>query len=103
MTLSIDTSDNRKIIINIGDKTKKLEIEEGFRYLKSEKCLLLVDELLKENNLQFKEINAIKVNTGPGSFTGLRVGITIANALAFLLKIPVNNKKIGDLIFPVYN
>ena len=103
MTLSIDTSDNRKIIISIGNETKKLEIEEGFKYLKSEKCLLLVDELLKENNLQFKEINAIKVNTGPGSFTGLRVGIAIANALGFLLKIPVNNKKIGDLIFPVYN
>lgn len=103
MTLNIDSSDNKKINIRIGEKTKELGIGEGFKYLKSEKCLLLVDELLKESNLSIKDIKAVNVNIGPGSFTGLRVGIAIANALGYLLKIPVNNKKIGELAFPVYN
>ncbi len=48
-------------------------------------------------------LKEIRVNTGPGSFTGLRVGASIANALGFLLKISVNSKKIGEGVFPIYN
>jgi len=38
-----------------------------------------------------KDIKEIKINSGPGSFTGLRVGVTVANMLGFLLDIPVNS------------
>ncbi|HBQ51259.1 TPA: hypothetical protein DD690_04750 [Candidatus Daviesbacteria bacterium] len=40
------------------------------------------------------KLKAIEVETGPGSFTGLRVGVSVANALGFALNIPVNEKKI---------
>jgi tRNA threonylcarbamoyladenosine biosynthesis protein TsaB len=45
--------------------------------------------LLKKNKTKMTEINVIGVNRGPGSYTGTRVGMTIANALGWSLKIPV--------------
>ena len=59
--------------------------------------------MLQKNNLEINQITEIKINKGPGSFTGLRVGVAIANSLGFLLKIPVNGKKVGELEEPVYN
>ena len=56
----------------------------------------MVEKVLKGKGLTLKDIDSIEVNTGPGSFTGIRVGMSIANALSFSLKIPVNGKKVGD-------
>lgn len=43
----------------------------------------LLDELLEENNLNISDMYAIAVDVGPGSFTGVRIGVSTANALAF--------------------
>lgn len=43
---------------------------------------------------QWEMLESVEVETGPGSFTGLRVGVSVANALGFALGIPVNGKKI---------
>jgi len=101
--ISIDTSSNKKISIRleINDVTK--EGNSNSTVLKSEAALPLIDKLLKDNSLEMNQIDEIKVDMGPGSFTGLRVGASIANALGFLLQISVNGKKIGDLAEPVYN
>ncbi len=56
---------------------------------RSENLLLKIDKLLKENNVSLKDLKTIVVNQGPGSFTGLRVGISTANTLGYVLKIPV--------------
>ena len=48
-----------------------------------------LDELLKSQSKQLKDISGIVVFEGPGSFTGLRIGISIANALAYSLDIPI--------------
>jgi tRNA threonylcarbamoyladenosine biosynthesis protein TsaB len=101
--LTIDSSNNQKISIGIEINGKKSEIIERSTVLRSETVLPVIERLLKKNNLDIKEIDAVKVNKGPGSFTGLRVGVAIANALSFLLKIPVNGKKVGELEEPVYN
>lgn len=53
----------------------------------------LIEEALHENKLTFTDISEISVHTGPGSFTGLRVGIAVANTLGLLLGVPVNGKK----------
>ncbi len=45
--------------------------------------------LLKESNVSIKNINAIAVNNGPGSYTGLRVGLSAAKGLCFALNIPL--------------
>lgn len=43
---------------------------------------------------QLRILKGIEVETGPGSFTGLRVGVSVANALAYSLGIPVNGKRL---------
>jgi tRNA threonylcarbamoyladenosine biosynthesis protein TsaB len=48
-----------------------------------------LDELLKEKNKILKDVEGVAVFKGPGSFTGLRIGISVANGLAESLQIPV--------------
>jgi tRNA threonylcarbamoyladenosine biosynthesis protein TsaB len=101
----IDTTDNTKVLVKLalGDqvyaKEKKVEARSA------QLVLPLIDDLLKEHSLSPKDLDEIEVQVGPGSFTGVRVGVSIANALAFGLQIPVNKTKIikgKTLIEPVY-
>jgi len=48
-----------------------------------------INEVLQAAHLQLENIKSIVVFAGPGSFTGLRIGISVANALAYSLKIPI--------------
>lgn len=100
ITLYIDTSVREEIRVGIEINGKLYE--KKAKNLKSQETLPLIDKLLKEKKIKLNEINEIKVNTGPGSFTGLRVGIAIANALGFALKIPINGKKVGEQVTPMY-
>jgi tRNA threonylcarbamoyl adenosine modification protein YeaZ len=52
----------------------------------SSKLLPIIDEGLRGNNLNLKDINKIFVINGPGSFTGIRVGVTVAKTIAWALK-----------------
>lgn len=49
----------------------------------------MIDEILKNNNLLPSYLNEIIVVNGPGSFTGVRIGVTIAKTLAYTLNIPI--------------
>ena len=100
--LIIDTHENKKISVGLEIKGKKRVIEEDATRLKSQACLILIEKILEKNNKSITNLKEIIVNKGPGSFTGLRVGISIANSLAYILKIPVNGKRVGDLEEPVY-
>lgn len=96
--LSIDTTNNQEIKIGLqidGSKTKVKSKE-----YRSSKILPQIINLLKKNKLSIKDIDEIKVNPGPGSYTGIRVGVSIANALGESLEIPINGKK--GLIAPKY-
>ncbi len=102
--LFIDTSDNKKLFIALDSKgIKDSVLLESDKLVRSEKALPVIEKLLKRNGVNVEDIGKIEVNEGPGSFTGIRVGISIANALSFLLKIPVNDRKIGEFAKPVYN
>jgi len=50
---------------------------------------LRLKELLKNETLDFKDLQGIVANEGPGSFTGLRIGLSVANALSYSLEIPI--------------
>jgi tRNA threonylcarbamoyl adenosine modification protein YeaZ len=50
----------------------------------AEKLMPTIDELLKQQNAQYQDIKKIYCISGPGSFTGLRVGVTVANTIAYL-------------------
>lgn len=52
-----------------------------------------IEEMLAENKIDFGDITGIVVFVGPGSFTGLRIGISFANGLAYSLGIPIFETK----------
>ncbi len=88
MKLYIDTSDGEKIVVGFDDKRFKTDARKE----KSQKLLPFIDELLTKEGKSIKDIKEIEVNTGPGSFTGLRVGVSVANTLGWVLGILVNGK-----------
>lgn len=90
VTLFIDTSvsDTAKVVLEIEGKRFTKTFKS--RLKKAQMALPLIEKLLKAHHLNFSAIDQIKVNTGPGSFMGLRVGLALANALGMLLGIPVN-------------
>ncbi len=55
----------------------------------SDTLLLKIDELLDKNSTSKQELTGIIVYQGPGSFTGLRIGISVANTLCYSLNIPI--------------
>ena len=68
--------------------------------------LYLIEEiknLLKNNNLKTGEIDFIAVNTGPGSFTGIRVALTIAKIMAGELNIPIVPLNTAEILLDAYN
>jgi len=64
----------------------------------SDELLPNIDKLLTKQGIKPAQLNWVAVHLGPGSFTGLRVGISIANAFGYGLNIPVIGKAklIGD-------
>ncbi|MCL6096439.1 MAG: hypothetical protein M1444_02020 [Patescibacteria group bacterium] len=101
--LFIDTADNKEIKVGLKVNNQSFSLSSVPTALKSQVVLVLVAKLLKKHGLRVTDLTQIEVNLGPGSFTGLKVGVSVANALGFSLKIPVNGKKVGDLAEPLYN
>jgi len=99
--LSIDTSaiDTARVVLTIDGK--QFEKKSESKVMKSQMLLPIIEEILLEHDRALSDITAITVALGPGSFTGLRVGCTVANALGELLNIPVNGKR--DIAIPVYS
>ncbi|MCL4397692.1 tRNA (adenosine(37)-N6)-threonylcarbamoyltransferase complex dimerization subunit type 1 TsaB [Patescibacteria group bacterium] len=85
MKLYIDTASNQKTTVKVGRR----ELVRDSSVWRSQVVLPMIEELLKEQGKTLKDITVIEINPGPGSFTGLRVGAAIANALGFALGIPV--------------
>ncbi len=92
LKLYIDTHDRDKIIVGIDD----VKFERDAREKSSQMLLPFIDEVLKKTGKKTSDIKEIEVNTGPGSFTGLRVGVAVANTLGFVLKVSVNGKENGE-------
>jgi len=63
------------------------ELNNGYTH--AENLHIFIEEILKENNLKAGDLNAVSVSSGPGSYTGLRIGFSAAKGLAFALNIPL--------------
>jgi len=95
MKIYIDTSSNEKTVIRLDDK----ELIQDSKIWRSQAVLPMIERLLIDNGHKISELTEVEVFCGPGSYTGLRVGIAIANALGYGLGIPVNGQKITDKNF----
>lgn len=100
MILHINTKDQKVIKVALKKEGTIVKSLSEVNEYGSQVLLPLIEKLLKSQKLEFKDLKGIKVETGHGSFTGLRVGVSVANALGFSLGIPVNGKKLEtDLIY----
>ena len=61
--------------------------EEGYSH--AERLHVFIEEIIKEAGIIFQDISAIAVSQGPGSYTGLRIGVSAAKGLCFALDIPL--------------
>ena len=61
--------------------------EQGYSH--AEKLHVFIEEIVNEANLNFSEIKAVAVSKGPGSYTGLRIGVSAAKGLCYALQIPL--------------
>lgn len=93
MVLWINTADRKKIEVALKKNGEVLYAKFAENDFGSQVLLNLITEILEEHKLQFEDLKEIEVEKGPGSYTGLKVGASVANALGFALNIPVNNKK----------
>ena len=89
--LAIDTTESDTGIGLIGPNVLKIKTWVSIRN-QSKELLPNIDKLLKNNKVKSEQLKWIVINLGPGSFTGLRVGISIANAFGYGLNIPVIGK-----------
>lgn len=96
MKLYINTSQSDKIIVGIDNE----KVERDSKVQRSQMLLSIISEELDKRGKKINDVKEVEVFLGPGSFTGLRVGVTVANALGWSLKIPVNGKK--QMVEPVY-
>ena len=63
--------------------------ENDLKFSHSEKLHLFIEEVLQEAGIDKSELDAIAVSKGPGSYTGLRIGVSAAKGLCFALDIPL--------------
>ena len=61
--------------------------EENFNH--AEKLHVFIEEVMTESNIKLSDLNAVSVSKGPGSYTGLRIGVSTAKGLCYALDIPL--------------
>ena len=88
--LNIETS-TKNCSVSIADSGKIIAFKElnNGNYSHAEVLHPFIESILKEGNISKSEINAIAVSKGPGSYTGLRIGVSAAKGLSFALNIPL--------------
>jgi len=102
MYLIINTTDDKKteVILAKGEDGFKIKTVDGERR-QSEKLLLTIEKILKENKTSLAKIKGIGVVSGPGGFTSVRIGVVVANSLAYALGKEVYGLKLSE--FKNYN
>lgn len=87
--LAIDSSGLVASVAIFTDEVMTGEYTINYKKTHSQTLLPMLDEVLKMTEMDLKEIDAIAVAGGPGSFTGLRIGSSTAKGLGFVLKKPI--------------
>ncbi|WP_445710397.1 tRNA (adenosine(37)-N6)-threonylcarbamoyltransferase complex dimerization subunit type 1 TsaB [Flavobacterium sp.] len=88
--LNIETA-TKNCSVSIAKEGKTIlckEIAEA-NFSHAEKLHVFIEEILNETNLTFKDLKAVAVSQGPGSYTGLRIGVSSAKGLCYALGLPL--------------
>lgn len=111
MILYINTIGGHDIEVALEDGNRRVaESKIKAPYKQAEKLLVQIDGLLKKNKVKLADISEIKVENKGGTFTSLRIGVALANALSYALNIPVCaadgtkiSKKNLNIVRPIYD
>ncbi len=87
--LAIDTASKTCSVAVCSGDAVRVEITDGSGKTHSRHLMAMVDRALEMSGAQLKGIDALAVNRGPGSFTGVRIGISTAKGLASAAAIPL--------------
>jgi tRNA threonylcarbamoyladenosine biosynthesis protein TsaB len=90
LILSIETATtNCSVSLSKDGETLLLKEDNSNNYSHAERLHVFIDETLREANIERSELEAIAVSKGPGSYTGLRIGVSAAKGLCYALDIPL--------------
>lgn len=90
MILNLETATtNCSVSIARNGEIISLREDNSPNYSHSEQLHIFIEEALKGASLAFKDISALAVSKGPGSYTGLRIGVSAAKGLCFSLDLPL--------------
>ncbi len=88
--LSIETTTtNCSVSLSKEGETLVLKEDNNVNYSHAESLHVFIDDVIQSSNIKKSQLNAIAVSKGPGSYTGLRIGVSAAKGLAFALDIPL--------------
>lgn len=89
LILNIETS-TEVCSVSLSKNGETLYLKESTEGLNhAELTTVFIEDLFKENNIDIKTIDAVAVSKGPGSYTGLRIGVSVAKGLCYALNIPL--------------
>ena len=88
LILAISTSSNTCSVSLLEDEKCIKELNIINERTHSENLLPLIDKLFQETKLSLKDVNLIACDNGPGSFTGIRIGVSTVKAMAETMHIP---------------
>jgi len=87
--LAIETSQSLCSVCVYFSKEKFFEIDINLKNSHAEKLFELIELVIKSSSIEVDQLGAIAVSTGPGSFTGLRIGMSAAKGIAFGASLPI--------------
>ena len=90
LILNIETA-TKVCSVALAKEGKTIGVKEalGVQYIHSEKLTVFIEELIAESAYSLQDLDAVCVSKGPGSYTGLRIGVSSAKGLCYALKIPL--------------
>lgn len=114
LILNIETA-TTNCSVALGKDGNVLSVKEDYsnNYSHAERLHLFIEDILQENGLSTGDLDAIAVSKGPGSYTGLRIGVSAAKGLCFagdvpLISVPTLSSLahqvgdgVGDFIIPL--
>ncbi|MEM9052570.1 MAG: tRNA (adenosine(37)-N6)-threonylcarbamoyltransferase complex dimerization subunit type 1 TsaB [Bacteroidota bacterium] len=90
MILSLETSTkNCSVALSDGDQIIALKEDGSDKYTHAEKLHFFIEEVINRASLKYSDLKAVAVSEGPGSYTGLRIGVSAAKGMAYALNIPL--------------